>query len=52
MVSDLGGQVHAETYYELVTGEHQGPWEYTFVKGKGYVDFEGKVGAIPKREEW
>jgi len=47
MYKDLGGQAHAEFYYDLVTKKEQGPWEATFVAGKGYVDFEGKVGEIP-----
>lgn len=49
---DIGGQAHADFYYELATGKEQGPWEATFVKGKGYVDFEGKVGKVPKIEEF
>ncbi len=44
----LNGDAHAEFYYELANKKEQGPWEATFVKGKGYVDFKGKVGVIPK----
>jgi hypothetical protein len=44
---DIGGQAHADFYWELATGKEQGPWEATFVKGRGYVDFEGVVGELP-----
>jgi hypothetical protein len=44
---DIGGDAHAEFYYELATKKEQGPWEATFVKGVGYVDFKGVVGELP-----
>ncbi|KAF4626633.1 hypothetical protein G7Y89_g11523 [Cudoniella acicularis] len=44
---DIDGQAHADFYYELVRRKDQGPWEATFVKGKGYVDFDGKVALAP-----
>jgi hypothetical protein len=43
----LNGQAHAEEFYSLATRGDQGPWEYTFVAGKGYVDFEGGIGTVP-----
>ncbi|KAH7364127.1 hypothetical protein BKA65DRAFT_522652 [Rhexocercosporidium sp. MPI-PUGE-AT-0058] len=48
MYQSLNGDAHAEFYYELATKKDQGPWEATFVKGQGYVDFEGRIGVIPK----
>ncbi|KAG4437898.1 hypothetical protein IFR05_006617 [Cadophora sp. M221] len=48
MYQSLNGDAHAELYYELATKKEQGAWEATFVKGKGYVDFEGRIGVIPK----
>ncbi|PVH85805.1 NAD(P)-binding protein, partial [Cadophora sp. DSE1049] len=41
MYQSLNGDAHAEFYYELATKKEQAPWEATFVKGKGYVDFDG-----------
>ncbi len=46
----IGGQVHAETYYELAVGKEQVAWEYTFVKGLGYVNFQGKEQEIVWRD--
>ena len=43
----MSGPYHAEYYYQLATAQEQGPWESTFVGGKGYVDFAGKVGELP-----
>jgi len=39
--TDLSGQAHADFYYELAQNKEQGPWDATFVEGKGYVDFSG-----------
>jgi hypothetical protein len=36
----IDGPAHAEYYWELVNLKKQGPWNATFVKGKGYKDFE------------
>jgi hypothetical protein len=36
----IDGQAHAQFYWELAQRTSQGPWNATFVKGKGYVDFE------------
>lgn len=46
MTSDLGGLYHAEEFYKLATSPEQGPWEHTFVGGKGYVDFKGNIGDL------
>ncbi|KAI8633255.1 NAD(P)-binding protein [Xylariaceae sp. FL1651] len=35
----LNGDAHAEEYLKLARDPKQGHWQYTFVKGKGYVDF-------------
>ncbi|TVY81724.1 hypothetical protein LSUE1_G002120 [Lachnellula suecica] len=43
----LGGQAHAEEFWKMATRPDQGPWEHTFVAGKGYVDFEGSTGKLP-----
>lgn len=42
---DRGGRVHAEVYYEFAEVPEQRPWEFTFVKGDGYVDFSGQGGS-------
>ncbi|KAF2640331.1 hypothetical protein P280DRAFT_470015 [Massarina eburnea CBS 473.64] len=36
---DIDGDAHAELYIELAEGKTQGPWQQTFVKGKGYIKF-------------
>lgn len=38
VMTDLSGEAHGDTYYELATSNKQGPWNYTFVKGKGYME--------------
>ena len=35
----LDGEAHGDAYYDLAMGKEQGPWNYTFVKGKGYRKF-------------
>jgi hypothetical protein len=35
----VSGEAAGEFYPELAEGTEQGPWEQTFVKGKGYVKF-------------
>ncbi|KAF2490144.1 hypothetical protein BU16DRAFT_597825 [Lophium mytilinum] len=40
VMSQIDGEAHAEYYAELARSKEQGPWNATFVKGKGYVDFE------------
>ena len=35
----VNGPAAAEAYVELAEHNTQRPWMYTFVKGKGYVDF-------------
>ncbi|KAI0106534.1 NAD(P)-binding protein [Hypoxylon sp. NC0597] len=37
--SDLDGPAHAEVFLDLAKDAKQRPWDYTFVKGKGYVEF-------------
>jgi len=34
------GDGHADLFWELVNKKEQGPWNQTFVPGKGYVDFD------------
>lgn len=36
----ISGPAHAEFFWELVNLKEQGPWNGTFVMGKGYKDFE------------
>jgi len=38
--SDINGPAHAEFYTALAEGKTQQSWLATFVKGKGYVDFQ------------
>jgi hypothetical protein len=35
----ISGQNHADFYLELALKKEQGPWDATFVGGKGYVNF-------------
>jgi hypothetical protein len=37
----VDGPAAGEAYVELAEAKEQRPWWYTFVKGKGYVDFKG-----------
>lgn len=39
VMTELSGETHADVYWDLARGEEQGPWNFTFVKGKGYVRF-------------
>ncbi|KAM3157108.1 hypothetical protein ABEW05_002300 [Botrytis cinerea] len=39
----IDGEAHGEFYYELATSEDPLTWDATFVAGKGYVDFNGKL---------
>ncbi|KAF1963672.1 NAD(P)-binding protein [Byssothecium circinans] len=36
---EVDGDAHAELYVVLAEGKAQGPWQQTFVKGKGYQKF-------------
>lgn len=35
-----GAEAHANTFLDLAQDEKQRTWHYTFVEGKGYVDFQ------------
>ena len=35
----VSGQAHADAFFELASKEEQGPWQWTFVKDKGYIKF-------------
>ncbi|KAF2100239.1 putative short-chain dehydrogenase [Rhizodiscina lignyota] len=35
----VGGLAAGKMYVELAENKEQGPWDYTFIDGKGYVDF-------------
>lgn len=39
MGNKVGGEAHAQFYLDLASGKSDAPYEATFVKGKGYVDF-------------
>ena len=36
----VNGQAAVEVYVELAEKREQGPWDYTFIHGKGYVEFK------------
>lgn len=36
----VNGPAAGETYVNLAEQKEQGPWDYTFVKEKGYVEFK------------
>ncbi|KAF2806550.1 uncharacterized protein BDZ99DRAFT_423044 [Mytilinidion resinicola] len=40
VMTQIDGEAHAEFYAELARSKEQKAWNATFVKGKGYVDFE------------
>jgi len=40
VMSKIDGEAHADFYAELAASKEQKAWNATFVKGKGYVDFE------------
>jgi hypothetical protein len=42
MGTAVDGEAHAEWYYELASGDGSVPWDATFTKGKGYVDYNHK----------
>jgi hypothetical protein len=37
----VDGDAHAELYWDLAQDSNQREWMQTFVKDKGYVDFDG-----------
>ncbi|KAI0885903.1 NAD(P)-binding protein [Annulohypoxylon maeteangense] len=39
VTTDLSGPGHAELFLGLAKNAKQGPWDHTFVSGKGYVEF-------------
>ena len=43
VMTDLDGPEHGTVFYALATSGKQEPWNYTFVKGKGYVKFPDVV---------
>lgn len=47
MYTGVSGPAHAELYLSLAKSPEQGPWQQTFVEGKGYVEFARKEVAIP-----
>jgi hypothetical protein len=36
----VNGPAAAEAYVELAEKKDQGPWDYTFLEGEGYVEFK------------
>lgn len=40
---EIGGDTHADFYAQLANHEGNVPWHATFVKGKGYVQFETSI---------
>lgn len=43
MYGSIDGPAHAAFYLQLAEGKTQGPWNATFVKGRGYVAFSEAV---------
>ena len=43
MMNFIDGKAHAEHLWTLTNLRCQGPWNQTFVKGKGYVSFPDTV---------
>jgi len=44
----VGGPAAGAMYVELAEKTEQGPWNYTFVDGKGYVEFKDLAWPRPK----
>ncbi|KAH6671353.1 hypothetical protein B0J14DRAFT_640318 [Halenospora varia] len=44
MMKGVSGDSHAVEYIKLAEQKEQGTWEYTFVEGTGYVNFNGATG--------
>ena len=43
VMAHVDGEAHAEYYWHLANQKTQGPWNSTFVKGKGYKKFDGEL---------
>ncbi|MCJ1444006.1 MAG: hypothetical protein MMC23_004506 [Stictis urceolatum] len=43
VMGDIDGEAHGEVFLELSRMPEQGAWDWTFVKGKGYVRNKGVV---------
>ena len=43
VMAHIDGEAHGEYYWSLVNQKEQGPWNSTFVKGKGYERFDGEL---------
>ena len=43
VMAHVDGQAHSDYYWNLVNEKTQGPWNNTFVKGKGYKKFDGEL---------
>jgi hypothetical protein len=41
--SAVSGEAAGDFYLELSQQKEQGPWDETFVRGKGYVEFQGHI---------
>jgi len=39
----VNGPAAGEAYVELAEKKEQGPWDYSFMNGKGYVEFKGPL---------
>ena len=43
VMAHVNGEAHGEYYWHLVNQKSQGPWNNTFVKGKGYKKFDPEL---------
>ena len=43
VMAHVDGKAHAEYYWHLVSQKTQGAWNSTFVKGKGYRQFDPEL---------
>ena len=43
VMAHVDGEAHGEYYWSLVNQKIQGPWNSTFVKGKGYKRFDPEL---------
>lgn len=44
----LSGPAAGTVYLELADGKEQGPWNFTYVDGRGYVEFRDLVWPRPE----
>lgn len=47
----VSGESAAEMYVQLAEYQNQGPWNFTFVRGRGYVEQTGAPSQLPDESQ-